>query len=88
MTSIIHDISAQAQERLADEFPEQKVVVNLIQTHYFPTKGQTIFMVVADIGNRIYSSSGESTGKAIDRMIAQIREDKQTQSNFSKHEFA
>lgn len=85
MASLFNNLSDQAREMLSDAFPTKTVVITLIQTHYLPLKGQTIFCVVAQVGSRIYAGSGESVGKAVEKMITEINLDSHNQAIINIH---
>jgi hypothetical protein len=73
MSAIFQNVVDLAKEMLSDEFGAANVEVTLVQTHYMPNKQQTIFMIVAQVGNLVAAGSGESTGKAISRLIAEFK---------------
>ncbi len=73
MAAIFQNIVDMATEMLSDEFGAANVEVTLVQTHYLPQKRQTLFMVVAQVGNLVAAGSGNSTVEAINRLIAEVK---------------
>lgn len=74
MAAILQNIVDLATEMLTDEFGTSNVEVNMVQTYYLPTKQQTIFLVVAKVGNVIATGKGESTGKAVNNLIVNLKQ--------------
>jgi hypothetical protein len=70
----LKDFRATTEERLAAEFPNSNI--NVVAVSIADSRGIYVYEVIACFNDGIYRGTGDSIGKAIDRLLFDIKHEK------------